>query len=369
MNNETSNTMNSPAIEQTGEVIGKTPASSSKLGLIIGLIVGAVALVGIVVAVVVLANSTKKESAFDLAVQKLLSQEETRNSKVTGSIQIDTPDSSSGISEINLTIDSEVVGASLVNDTKIGAEIKLVGGQSIYPEFEGIYADSGDIFIRPSGLISSISKLTGVSYESLSNEVPLRRLLGDIDNNWLYTTSDEIKGFMSSNDNSIAKIEDKSVQCLSKFATSLTQNAYSLTELYNSHPFITATQDNLTITQKANPLYKVVINKDNLVAFSNDFNNTASVKEFLGCVNASASPVDSNAIDELISVLPEIYTEIDDNHDITRFYTALDAETYGADIVIDLSFSHPNTVNIVEPTEYQKLSETIEKLMQSAFGL
>lgn len=369
MNNETPNTMNSPAIEQTGEVTGKTPASSSKLGLLIGLIVGAVALVGIVVAVVVLANSTKKESAFDLAVQKLLSQEETRNTKVTGSIQIDTPDSSSGISEVNLTIDSEVAGASLMNDTKISAEIKLVGGQSIYPEFEGIYADSGDIFIRPSGLTSSISKLAGVSYESLSKEVPMIKLIGDIDNNWLYTTSDEIKGFISSNDNSIARIEDGSVQCLSKFATSLTQSTYSLTELYNSHPFIAATQDNLTITQKANPLYKVIIDRDNLVAFGNDFNNTASVKNFLSCVNASTTPVDDKTIDELISILPETYVEVDNNHDITRFYTALDAETHGIDAVVDLSFSHPNTVNIVEPTEYQELTDALEKLMQSISSL
>ena len=63
------------------------------------------------------------------------------------------------------------------------------------------------------------------------------------------------------------------------------------------------------------------------------------------------------AIDKMISVLPETYVEIDGNHDITRLYFEFDPEVLGVEITSDFDYSHPNTVSIVEPTEYQELME------------
>lgn len=369
MDNTTINGTNNPGIEPVTGAVGPTKAPKLKAGLIIGIIAGIVAIVGIAVAVVVLANSSQKNDAFDLAIQKMFNQEETRNAKIAGTVHIDIPDSSAGISEVNLNVESQVAQASLMNYTKASTDLKFSGGQSIRPEVETIYADSGDIFIRLGGLASSISTIAGTPYESLPKEIPFVKLIDSVDAKWIHTSTEEIEELMTSGNNGVTKIEDRTVRCLSNFASGLTQNTYSLSELYKSHPFITSTQKDLAITKKANPLYKVIIDRDNLVAFNKDFNKTDVVQGFLSCVSASATSSDDEVIDKMISVLPETYVEIDGNHDITRLYFEFDPEVLGVEITSDFDYSHPNTVSIVEPTEYQELSDILELFTESMSGM
>lgn len=358
-NNNTNNSTR-PMVEAVSEL--PSTDKKKKTGLIIGIIAGVVILAGTVIAVV-LAKSLQKIDPFDAALQKLFSQEEVRNTKLDGTIKVTMQDTTSGISSVNLNIESQIAGASLANNTRVAAELKLQGGQTISPEIEGVYAESGDFYFKPSGLALGFGTLAGYPYESLPKSHPVIQLIDEIDNQWLLTSADDVKEFVSSEDEGIGKVDDESISCVSDFMKGFNRNSYSLTDIYKKHPFIGSTQTNLTVAKKNNPIYKVVIDRGNLVAFAEEFNGTQMVTDFLQCANATRSPFNEETIDAVLSILPEVYLEIDNNYDISRFYSALSLDDFGFDTVIDFDISHPDIVNITEPAEYKNFSDVLGDFM------
>lgn len=341
----------------------QNPTNQKKKAIITGAIIACVvALVGITVAVV-LAISSKKPDPLNMAFQKLFERGEVRNIKAEGDIDYTITDPTSSVTAINLGIDARFIGASSTGNIMITSEIRLNGGQTLNPSFEVISTEGEDIYYKPGGLALALATLAGDYYESIPKNHPILTLINKIDNQWLATSSDEMKELLGSGEGGTGQIDEKSIVCVENLTADLGQNTYRLIDLYKKHPFIGATQKGLAISQKSNPLYRITIDKNNLIAFLEEFKNTEPMANFLKCTGARQFPINSEIVDTALSILPDFYLEISDSYDITRTYFDFALDSANFELVADFDFSYPDVINIAEPTEYINLNEVYEEFM------
>lgn len=364
MNGNASTSIVDPSLKQTAQAAGKPKQTSAKKkGLIIGAIAACVViLIGVIVAIV-LAKSTNNTNAFEKAQERLFSLDEARNVKFDGYAKLTISDSSSPISEINLNFDGKIPGTLSINNTKVSTEFKLNGGQTVSPEIELVTTATGDLYLKPSGITESFSKLVGYSYDMLPKDNPIVSLIDKIENKWLLISLDDIKEMMGSADE-----EDtgKAMTCLGNYINELGQQKYELMEIAKKYPYFVASQDNITIPQKTNPIYRVTIDKDNYTKALEELEKTESAKNFASCAGLADVSDSSIDVEEILSLMPsEFYVEIDNNYDTTRFYINYDINEAGLKMIADINMSYPDTVNIAEPAEYSNFSDVFADFTQA----
>ena len=368
MNENASTGIVDPSLKQTAQAAGKPKQTSAKKkGLIIGAIAACVViLIGVIVAVV-LAKSTNNTNAFEKVQERLFSLDEARNVKFDGYAKLTVSDSSSPVSEVNLSFDGQIPGTLSINNTKVSTEFKLNGGQTVSPEIELVTTATGDLYLKPSGITESFSKLVGYSYDMLPKDNPVVSLIDKIENKWLLISLDDIKEMMDSADK---EDTEKAITCLGDYVNGLSQKKYEQMEIVKKYPYIIASQDNITIPQKSNPIYRLTFDKDNLEKAIEELEKTEWAKGPASCVDledASDSDID---LDKVLSSMPsEFYVEIDNNYDITRFYISYDINEAGLKMIADINMSYPDTVNIAEPAEYSNFSDAFADFTQAMSSL
>lgn len=367
MDTNTPNNMVSPNINPntnptTGSSSEQKPACSKKKGIIIGAIIASIILVIIIVVAVILARQPEKANAFEKAQEKLLSLSEARNTKLSGSIKLATSNQDYSISEIDVRIESQIAGTPTIATVKAVPEFKLVSGQTISPELEFIITSSSEVYVKPSGLSQSLGKIAGLSYDSLPKELPFIQLIDNIDNQWLEISEEDLNELTDS----ISQKSGSELLCASNLVQDLGQYEYRMAEIYKAHPFIEASQDNIAIESKGNPLYRININVTDLRKYIQDSKDLEPIANFINCMGIKdISSLDTNT-DEIVTIFPEFYVEIDDNYDITRVYADLSNDEIKA--TIDFDISYPDVVNIVEPTEYKDFGGIFEKFMTDSWA-
>ena len=365
MNEDASTVAVDPSSRQTMRATNKPEQNGAKKkGLIVGGIITCVAvLIGVIVAVV-LARPASNADAFEKAQEKFFSLDGSRNVKFDGYAKVTISDSSSPISDINFNLDGQFAGTPSIGNAKMSAEFKLNGGQAISPEIELTTTATGDYYIKPSGLAQSFSKLVGYSYDLLPKDNPVVSLIDKIENQWLLISVDDVKEMMGS-------ISDEDTEgattCISEYMSSLSQNKYGQMEIIKKYPFLVASQDNITIPQKANPIYRITLDRDNLEKALGEFEKSEWTKGLMSCANVESDSVSSIELDEALSSIPvELYLEIDDNYDVTRVYMSFDLDDKASiKMVADINISYPDTVNIAEPAEYDNFSDVFTDFMQT----
>lgn len=332
---------------------------TKKLGLLIGGIVGAVALIGIIVAVI-LVTAKLKANAFDMALQKLSSWDNGKNIELDGNIDITFPGSMAGISGFSLDINSKTPKLSDANDTTIKTNIRLTGGETISPGLEGIIIGNRKIYFKFNGLADIFAKLTGHPYESLPKDNPVIQLIDKTDNQWLLMTQEYIEDSLGSQNMASGIANQKPLICTSSLFFDFGKNSNGLVELYKKHPFLGSTQQGISIASKKNPLYKIVLDEPSFLAFFEDFGDTEPAKNFAQCMGVKSLALDAEDKEELsdfLKALPDVYLEIDENYDITRLYFEASPDFVGVEAKADFDFTSPAEINIAEPTEYKEFIE------------
>lgn len=150
-------------------------------------------------------------------------------------------------------------------------------------------------------------------------------LISSIDGTWLHISADELKdyaGYLEMNN---------AAECL------LNGNALDVSaDVLNSA--ITATTENLTITQKSDTLYRLIVDKSKFDA------------------NSKCVP----------STMPTVYVEVNDDYRFTRLYMKGAGETYS--YTADFALSYPTNLTVTEPGEYVNLTTLLEQLMTEYFS-
>ena len=332
---------------------------TNKLGLLIGGIVGAVALIGIIVAIILVATKPKA-NAFDMALQKLSSRDNSKNLELDGNIDITFPGSMAGISGFSLDINNKTPKSSDANDMVINANIRLTGGEILSLKIEEIVIGNRKVYIKFSGLADMFAKLTGYPYESLPKDNPVIQLIDKTDNQWLLMTQEYIEDSLGSQNMTSGIANVKPLICASSLFSDFGKNSNSLVELYKKHPFIGSTQQGISIASKKNPLYKIVLDETSFLAFFEDFGDTEPAKNFAQCMGVKSLALDAEDKEELgdfLKALPDVYLEIDENYDITRLYFEASPDFAEIEAKADFDFTSPAEINIAEPTEYKEFME------------
>lgn len=359
-----------PNLSPTTQVVsGPKTTNIKKKGIVIGVIIACVLLIiGIIIAVI-LAKPRQDANAVEKSLEKLWSFEE-RNIQLNGTMNFSFLSSSLPISELNVDWDMQgrIAKKPQINNVAMAIEFKLSNGNTIKPSVNAVVSPSGDLYIKLSGLADSFSKLVGFSYEMLPKDNAVVSLIDKVEEQWLLITPDDVQELLA---NSASSEEtENTLSCMSDYMGTVLSNENWLAELYKKHPYIVASQDNMAIASKANPLYRITFDKDNLIAFSNDLKNTEPFKDFANCVGAESVSLNDNYSNEVWSSLPyEYYVEIDNNYDITRFYAGIDlSNNLGWEtptkMVGDFDVSYPDTVNTTQPDEYTSFRDVFGELMQ-----
>ncbi len=181
-----------------------------------------------------------------------------------------------------------------------------------------------------------------------------------INEQWILATD----GFEETMQDS-ALFDNYSTCMLNAFGT-LPEYSSDLVNRYKSNPFITYSTDKLGISKKKDTLYRLGFDSQKLAAFSNSLSNNGFINELNACANRTATNEQTNAkfVQQLLSNLPTVYVEIDDNNNFTRVYFKT-TTTNGDDstsIDADLSLTYPTELKITDPENYIPMSEIVQKL-------
>lgn len=226
-----------------------------------------------------------------------------------------------------------------------------------------------------------LSEEVGVDETALTNNTDLFDAFSGIfeivetaEGEWLRVSVDEI------NEMATNMTTDESTTCLVNLISGSNSYNNSIAEAYNKTPFIASTTEGVSLASKSGePVRKVVLDSENLNSFSNAMQNSALVNDLNSCMGDGSS-LDVNSLKESLD-MPTVYVEVDKDYNFTRLYfsTSID-NAYGCDcpegaecdcvateepmnMIVDLSFSYPNTIDVAEPTEYVNLMDMIQQIM------
>ncbi len=383
----------------------EVPQKKKKTGLIVGIVIAVVVLIGGIVALILVLMNMSKTDAVAQAMNKLMSGNAPSNVAIDGTIDILPNDANSPISRVSITLDSDMIVSSNINTSTAVVTIATANDESYSVEFDEVYASSGDLYFKIDGASALLSNpdflellsggFTSTDIDCMAgeedcivletdnlieiedteidveDEILDYTLIGDglsgiielIDGEWIRISTEEM-GLLSD-----GIVSESEFSCVSNLVNDINKNSNSAAELYNKYPFFTSTNENLVVSSKNDPIYKLEIDAENFANFVNAMNNSSLSEDLYACLNWDNNvSITTEDAEEMINELPAMYVEIDANYNFTRLYTKTETEE-GAEVIIDLSFTYPANVNVPEPLEYVDFSEVIQEIMQSMFDL
>ena len=407
------------------------PPKKKKTGLIVGIIIAIIALIGGGVAAALVIMSMNKGDAVTAAMNKLMSEDAPTNVAIDGTIDLLTNDANSPISRVGITLDSGIIMGSNINSSTAVVTVTDSSSNNYSIEFAEVYAANGDLYFKVEGATAALEDLqnllTAQSYPLVYEEVDydgsgmmedfevtdlddipltdmdpddmltsdelvdildsdycgyddtdclptnsgLLGVWGDsvlsiielVDGTWIRVSTEDL-GMMTN-----GLLTDSPISCVSDFVNDINSNSNSAIELYNKYPFYTSSTENITLSSKANPVYRLILDNENFANFVNSMNNSVLSSNLYSCLGWEGNiSITAEDVASVTAMLPEMYVEVDTNNNFTRFYAKTTMDT-GAEMIVDLSFAYPASINVAEPNEYVDFSEIIQEIMLSMFDL
>lgn len=369
-----------------------SPKKKKKTGLIVSIIIALVVLIGGGIAAAVVLINMNKPDAVAVAIDKMITEGLPDNVAIDGSIDILINNSNSPIKRINTTLDSNIMTGTAINTSSALLTLTLRDDHDYSIEFDEIYAANGDLFFKidgataaleDSGLFNQLLNLapsSDIRSESDKLKTPtdegaentpieplvasagiILDLIETVDGNWLRISVEQL-GLVGygGGDDSIAS-------CMVNVMGDIAQSSNSIAQAYKKYPFIKSEKDSVLIASKANPVYQVAFNNDNLIQFMGAIQGSQLSKDLTDCINQNNT--NTTNIAQSVASLPKIYVEIDGNNNFTRLYLESDLDNNEATVVVDLGLSYPKNVNVTEPVEYTDFSEMIQEFMVNMFNM
>ena len=389
-----------------------------KTGLIIGMIICLFVAVGCGVAALLLFINTNKSDPVAIATERLITGNVPTNFATEGSIEINVNDLTSPISRAQITLNSEGITKSMINSSRAMADVNVRNGGSFSIGLEEIYAANGDLYFKVDGIanvlndpylfsanalegeagstgttegraesaeavmsetesaevVESEAESTGiVEGEASPDKEPadaencssasnclLAKTTGSeffttIDGVWVRASVDEF-GTMFTNETG-----ENNISCLTSLVTDANENSNSIAEMYSRNPFVVSAAEEVELTSKNNPVYKLSINENRLTRFMDEAEKSTTIKNLSSCLGYEQSGLNAESLLTELHKLPEIFVEIDENYNFTRVYFSTNITEGDASLVADFSLSYPDNVNVPEPVEYKDLSTLTEE--------
>lgn len=371
-----------------------------KTGLIVAIIVCFLVAVGCGVAAFLLIFN-KPGDPVTQALQKLMRGETPTNIAINGDIDVSMDDSSSPFSNVKISLDTKMVANPSINSSDLKIAFTQSGVESSFQASE-IYTASGDLFLKVEGIsdLFNRSEPTGLDNNDTdenvdieSSQLPMVKdddlimsafgaIFEVIEGQWIRISADELSAISGSG--SLDMMEGP-LTCIVNMSNGVSGNSNSIAEVYNKHPFIVSSTENMSVVSRRDPIYKLGIDSEAFTEYIQAMQSNEVVKDLYSCIGWDEDDeLTSEDVASVVEKLPDIYVEINNDHDFTRLYLKMEPEAPSTkcdhstaamciengpsgSVVIDFTFSYPATVNISEPNEYTDLSELFGGMYDSDY--
>lgn len=382
-----------------------TKKKSGKGPLIVAIILLLLAIVaGVAAAIVVLNPFGKSNDAVPAAIAKLMRGDGPKIVKMKGTIDVSSNDGSlTSFTNASIGFDAGVDNSTEEFYVDASVSASLPGSNDFSFDMNEIHTKNGDLYLKLSNIYNGMVDYYGVEdtitypdidgytitedclvesdenctgpaiveecspsatgdYSCLEQSETLGDYLGVfdvIDNEWIYIPE---SSFSSLTDVMPVNIN---TQCLVDAGGKLKQYGSDFESAYNKNSFINYSTDNLKISKKTNTLYHLTIDEEKFASFINAMGNSGFMNEMLACTGGMATneKVTADDLAGIVSLLPDIYVEIDDNNNFTRVYLSITNQDSPLSATVDIALSYPSSVNIVEPDDYININQVLSNLL------
>ncbi len=352
-----------------------------KTGLVVGILICLLVTVGCGVAAMLLTLNAQNADRVLAAMNKLMGGEVPKLIAIEGDINLTSTDDTLPYSSLAIKFNAGINGKT--NENFANATVAAILPNKTKSSFDAseIKTSGGDLYLKLSGIVDALDGLgssvvdnvecTNKEDEECLEQTALVNLdfsnvFEIIDDEWIRIPSSEF-----SNLTDVVPV-DKTVPCLIDVAGNLSKYNNNFAEIYNNNPFIIYSTENLTVSQKKDPLYRIGFDDEKLAGFINSMNNFDFLNEMLACTDnlAMNQEVTANDLSRITTILPEMYVEIDENNDFTRVYFDFSdiEEDTNSTITADLSLFYPTSIMVQDPENYIDIDEALSEILKTLYG-
>lgn len=384
-------------------------------GIIIAVIIGALALIGagVAAAIMLLSNNDPVSKA----MEKIVANEMPEYTAINGTIEltpansgansarntVDTTtkeaeasqsdetvspisiDNSNLIDKIKIELNSQLSSRSLVNSSSANVTLTIRELGEISFAVSEIYPSNGDLYLKIddfktpfdayTNTLNTINKVTESTINNSEVSNIADNIVADQQSMMLSAVSEELNNMMKGisgqwlmiplfdvNELAASISQSEDVSCETSLVNDLKNNANQIAQLYRGNNFISSTTENVSIASKNTPVRKFVFDDEKLNNFADQFSASGAILNYKKCANIESD--DARVL--TLQNMPTIYAEVDDSYNFTRLYTEIFLEDADMNMVIDMNLSYPANINVAEPDEYINLMENIEGLLPNS---
>ena len=383
-----------PAISEEPKGSMVEPAKKSgKPAMIVAIVLFVVALIAGITALAIFDpfGLFKKKDAVPAAIAKLFSDKSPNLVTMDGTINVVVDSTSLPFESLAIKLKSSTNSEKLENTSNATVTITHDDNDLEF-DVDEVKTSDGDFFVRITGLSDIVNGPTTNTVvdcsdedeedcltviDNCDDELDINCVSGDYSDSSTTDELSELAGVFGLIDGDWIRIPSsifnqattglidygETTQCLVDAAGKMGEYGEDFGNIYKNNQFITYSTDNLKIAQKTNQLYRLGFDKEKMAGFINGIGNSGFMNEMLACMGGTATnkEVTANDLTEIVSALPTIYVEIDNNDNFTRVYFNLSSE--GAEITADFSLSYPSSIEITEPSEYVDLNNLLSELI------
>ena len=375
----------------TGTTASVAPVrrKSNKAGLIVGVIFLLIAVIAGVAAAIIMLNPFKGGDAVPAAITKLLNGDAPDKVTLSGKIEVNSDNDEFLFNSLAVNMNGGMNNST--NESYANAKVSAVlsDGGTFSFGLDEIHSADGNYYLRLSDVYSELVSYYDAQGMTVSDEPqntdcyngpegtdncvqPLQpasslfsfvNVFDVIDDEWVMIPDTGL-----SNITEMVNINSTS-QCLIGAAGKLGQYDSGFVDKYNQNPFINYSTDGIKMpvanSSIKNQVYHLTFDADKLARFINSMQNSGFMNELQSCMGGLATNTDVSGKDlsEIIKTLPEIDVQIDDNNNFKRIYMSMYNQDAKANLVADLEFNYPSSIDIKTPTIYLDYNQALMKIL------
>ena len=378
---ETQPVVNPDPLDRPMEKAPEQPAEpkKKKTGLIVAVLIYLLIAIGCGVAAILL-NLNLGGDPVAKAISRLMSGN-TSNLLVNGDVDIQFGDPSAMVSKASVDFNAKLVANSMINS--LDAAVKVTpqnSSKDLAFNVSETYSESGDLYLKVDGITNVLEDFLS-NDGSLTTEPVIEIELEEGE-------EVEVVGIETDDiDEDVDDVDASITLNIMDLAKNVNANSNSAAEIYNRNPFVTSSTENMRVTSRRDPIYKLGVDSEKFTNYLNAIQNTELLNNLYTCLDWNNNlMVTTEDVAEIVETMPEIYVEINNDYVFTRLYlyyavagTEVDCDTsinieeesyIDCDpslntkptvMTVDLTFDYPTDINISEPVEYKNFSEIMQE--------
>ncbi len=354
--------------EPAGTVV--EPAKKKKTGLIVLIVILVLAIIGGAVAAILILNPFGNgngggsgggdKDAVSKAIVKLLSSTEGPKKLGTkGTVEVSAGSASIPFKTIDATIDAGYDVETGKSSGDVTLDVAFSSTDAITVKVKEMLVDK-KLYLKATTDKEVDTDDVDEDDETAQYSLMIASIINMLGGKWISMTLTDATSTLPSGST------NQTAQCLIDAMKDSTSSKLDLGGLYQNNKFVTSSTENLKISKKNDPLYKLGIDSEKAADFVNAVVDELGSGETSKCIDTTtAEKVTADDIKNIVSELPVVYVEVNSDYNFTRFYTNYTTSDESLGIKVDLTLNYNPTVEATAPSDSVKLEDLFKSMYQN----